>query len=125
MVNTMLEADDRSCETSNNKAKKCFGIRERCTLLPNDSVAQRGRGRTPQVLKQPSDAVVKLKAVGGKNMSPPRPDEKGCVISVHHCQSQFPAQLEDSRGREGRAGAGRMRRKKESEGEEEEKGGLK
>jgi hypothetical protein len=64
-------------------------------------------------------------------MSPPRPEENGWVISVHHCQSQFPAQLDDGladpRGCDERASDGRIRRRgerveMEEEEEEEEEG---
>ena len=58
-------------------------------------------------------------------MSPPRPEENGCVISVHHCQSLVPAQLADPRERDERASDGRMGRRVEramEEKEEEEEG---
>ncbi len=95
------------------------------TLLPKANVAQCGRGLTPHVTKQLSDAAVKLNALGGKNISPPRPEEKGCVISVHHCQSQVPEQLAGSLVLENRARDGSMGRRMAGGGEEEGADGLK
>ena len=94
-------------------------------MLPKDSVAQRSRGRTPHALRQPSDAALKLKALGGKIISPPRPEENGCVISVHHCQSQLPAQLADPLEWEASESDGRIVRSRGCAGEEREDGGLK
>ena len=130
-VNTMFDADDRSCAVRGQS-----GVRERTyasvvtqsqnTLLPKANVAQCGRGLTPHVMKQPSDAAARLNELGGKNMSPPRPEEKGCVISVHHCQSQVPEQLAGSLVLEKRAGDGSMGRSVAGGAEEEgSSGGLK
>ena len=94
-------------------------------MLPKDNVAQCARGRTPHFTKQPSDAAVRLKALGGKNMSLPRPEENGCVISVHHCQSQSPAQLADPSVLEARARDGRIGRCWEAARDVWREGGLK
>jgi hypothetical protein len=67
LVKTMLEAADRSYQQV-NKAH-CSAANPlnapRQTLLPNASVAQRSRGRTPHAAKQASDAAARLKGLGG------------------------------------------------------------